>query len=68
MPFKECGQIHLSTGKNLRQIYGGTRYYIYKAVTVDLVFMEILISPGQAKNEYYKYQTCIMAESDISEK
>ena len=28
MPFKEYGQIHLSTGKNLRQIYGGTRYYI----------------------------------------
>ena len=55
MPFKERGQIHLSTGKNLRQIYGGTRYYIYKAVTVDLVFMEIFISPGQAKNEYYKY-------------
>ena len=68
MPFKECGQIHLSTGKNLRQIYGGTRYYIYKAVTVDLVFMEILISPGQAKNEYYKYQTRVMAESDICEK
>ena len=30
--------------------------------------MEILISPGQVKNEYYKYQTRIMAESDISEK
>ena len=68
MPFKECGQIHSSKGKNLRQTYGGTRYYIYKAVTVDLVFMEILISPGQAKNEYYKYQTRIMAESDICEK
>lgn len=37
-------------------------------VTVDLIFKEILISPGQAKNEYYKYQTRIMAESDICEK